>query len=298
MIHGTMKKNNILVILTGVFVILPYVIFTTFSCRAQVTCYNICQKTTEITDCSGAVTKTVEFLNITCEQACPSDEHYRTVCPCTWEMWRKMTEIDCDGKTIYTEQKIDDFPCGTDPKPDENVTVPCVTPYGLSNFIKINAQYEIRQNNCVCDEFQDVHYQYLDMGCRYHGCRKIVTREFCDGSIVQDPPVYIEVPCPGICPPDELITDTICQYECGQITTYYDCDDPTIIDYVEPLQAFTYTYNCSNHDTPVCPPDEVFYEDCDFLKDIYKRKVIREYNLLRKDCTKAIRISTVYEMVN
>jgi hypothetical protein len=296
-----MEKNNILVMFTSMFVFLSSLILLPPACNAQIPCYNICQKTIVQKDCWGAVNQTVEFLNITCEQVCPSEEHVRTVCPCTWEMWRQITETDCEGKTTYSEQKINDYPCGTDPIPDENVTIPCVKPDGLSGFITLKTHYVIHQNNCVCDEFTDIYYTFIDMGCHSHTCRKVVTREFCDGSIVTDPPVNTEVPCPGVCPPDELFTDTVCQYECGLITTYYDCDDPETVDYVEPMQTVTFTYNCSNHDIPFCPSDEEVFEECDIygcLNEKFQRKVVREYRLLRKDCTKATRISTVYEMVN
>jgi hypothetical protein len=301
-----MKKNNLPVMLTSMFVLLSSGLFTISSSEAQVPCYNVCQKTIIDRDCWGTSAQSVEFIYITCEGQCPNEEHIRTECPCTWEMWVKINETDCDGKSTYIEQKVDDFPCGTNPKPDEHYTWPCVTPYGQSDYKKRSASYEIRRNNCECESYHDVYYQYIDMGCHSHKCKKTVTREFCDGSIIEDPPEYIEVPCPGnvSCPPDSVVTDTVCHYECGVTTTYYDCDDPETIDYVEPMQTVTYTYNCIHHDMPVCPPHEEFFEDCDDLitdKELrpYKiqRRVVRDYELLWKDCSKAVRTSTVYEMV-
>jgi hypothetical protein len=294
-----MKKNKILVTLTSIFGLLSSVLFIISSCGAQVPCNNICQKIFLYKDCWGAINQSVEFVSIPCDQNCPSDEHVKTECPCTWEMWRQITGIDCDGTTNYTEQKIDDFPCGTTPNPDENITLPCVKPDGQSDFKKYKIHYVIRQNNCVCDEYTDITYQFIDMDCHSHTCRKMVTTEFCDGSIVKAPPAYVEVLCPGTCPPNEVIADSICQYECGLTITYYACDDSAKINYIEPMRIFTYTYNCSNHDIPFCPPDQVLFEDCDMVKfNIYKRKVVREYKLIREECIKAIRISTNYEMIN
>lgn len=297
-----MKKGNLLVLSAGMLVLFSAVFFPVCRCTAQVVpCYNICQKTVIDRDCWGNTTQTVEFINIACDQECPVDEHIRTVCPCTWEMWREITETDCDGKTSYSQQKIGDYPCGTDPVSDKSYTIPCSDINKQSGLIHRSEKYFIHQNNCICEEFHDVHYQYINMDCKLY-CKKTVVREYCNGSFSEDPPEYVEIPCPGDCLPDTTIIDTVCQFECGVITTYYNCDDPETVDYVEPMKTMAYTYNCSGHEAPVCPPDEEYFEDCDVVitgKDLepqqFKRKVARKYILLWKECTKAIKIITTYE---
>jgi hypothetical protein len=294
-----MKKNPVQFTLRFLIVFLITAVWISSAVRAQIPCYNVCQKTMVLKGCNGESTQSVEFINISCDQGCPPDEHTQGKCPCTWEMWREITEVDCEGVTHYSVQKLDDFPCGTNPKPDESYTIPCNLPNGPSSMIHRSEKYMIHQNNCVCDEYSDVTYQFIDMDCHKKKCKKTVTKEFCDGSIVHEEAILIDVPCPGDCPPDEHYADTVCYYDCGVISTYYDCDDPETVDYVEPMQIVTYTYNCSNHDIPICPADEEFFEDCDIygcLNEKFQRKVTREYHLERKDCTKAVRIDTVYEL--